>query len=77
MNLTNYEHTSMFEVFQAVKREAARHGVSVLESEIIGLVPAAALAQPGTWTCSSPGSVPHQILENRLRDVRRLSLEPH
>ena len=43
MNLTNFEKTPMFRVFELVKREAARYGVAVLESEIIGLVPAAAL----------------------------------
>src|SRR3984893_6904171 len=43
MNLTNYEKTPIFRVFEAVKREAERYGVSVLESEIVGLVPSAAL----------------------------------
>ncbi len=43
MNLTNYEKTPMFRVFELVRREAARYGVSVLESEIVGLVPSAAL----------------------------------
>ena len=43
MNLTNYEKTPIFRVFETVKREAARYGVSILESEIVGLVPAAAL----------------------------------
>src|SRR5262245_5533752 len=42
MNLTNYEKTPMFRVFETVKREAERYGVTVLESEIVGLVPAAA-----------------------------------
>ena len=45
MNLTNYEKTPIFRVFETVKREAARYGVSVLESEIVGLVPSAALMQ--------------------------------
>ena len=45
MNLTNYEKTPIFRVFETVKREAARYGVSVLESEIVGLVPSAALTQ--------------------------------
>ena len=40
MNLTNYEKTPIFRVFDLVKREAERYGVSVLESEIVGLVPA-------------------------------------
>ena len=69
MNLTNYEHTSMFDVFDAVKREAARHGVSVLESEIIGLVPAAALVQSGNVDLQLARFGPDQILENRLRDA--------
>src|SRR5438270_13608552 len=43
MNLTNYEKTPIFRVFDVVKREAARYGVHVLESEIVGLVPSAAL----------------------------------
>ena len=42
MNLTNYQKTPIFRVFEMVKREAARHGVMVLESEIVGLVPASA-----------------------------------
>src|SRR6185295_5899267 len=43
MNLTNYEKTPIFRVFETVKREAERYGVAVLESEIVGLIPAAAL----------------------------------
>src|SRR5690349_16101005 len=41
MNLTNYEKTPIFRVFELVKREAERYGVTILESEIIGLVPQA------------------------------------
>jgi glutamate formiminotransferase len=43
MNLTHFEKTPMFRVFETVKREALRYGVAILESEIVGLVPAAAL----------------------------------
>jgi glutamate formiminotransferase len=43
MNLTNYRETSMMTVFDAIAREAAVDGVRVLESEIVGLVPADAL----------------------------------
>jgi glutamate formiminotransferase len=42
MNLTNYEKTPIFRVFETVKREAERYGVSILESEIVGLVPSSA-----------------------------------
>jgi glutamate formiminotransferase len=48
MNLTDYKETSMTTVFDAIAREAALDGVRVLESEIVGLVPADALpVDPG------------------------------
>jgi len=43
MNLTDYETTSIRTVFDAVKRKAGRHGTDILESELIGLIPKAAL----------------------------------
>ena len=49
MNLTNYEKTPIFRVFELVKREAERHGVAIANSEIIGLVPAAALTASAAW----------------------------
>ena len=67
MNLTNFEKTPMFRVFEAVKREAERHGVSVLESEIVGLVPAAALTASAAWYLQLEGFTDDQILENKLR----------
>ena len=68
MNLTNYEQTPMFRVFELVKREAARDGVEVLESEIVGLVPAAALTASAAWFLQlESGFSADQILENKLR----------
>ena len=67
MNLTNFEKTPMFRVFELVKREAERHGVSVLESEIVGLVPAAALTASAAWYLQLEGFKDDQILENKLR----------
>ena len=67
MNLTNYEKTPLFRVFEAVKREAARYGVQVLESEIVGLVPAAALAHAAEFYLQLGGFRAAQVLESRLR----------
>jgi glutamate formiminotransferase len=39
MNLTDFEQTPMHVVFDEVSRLAARHGVAVEESEVIGLLP--------------------------------------
>jgi len=69
MNLTNFEKTPIFRVFETVKREAARHGVSILESEIVGLVPAAALNACAEYYLQVAGFSANQILENKLRDT--------
>ncbi len=67
MNLTNFEKTPIFRVFELVKREAERHGVMVLESEIVGLVPAKALTASAAWYLQLDTFTDDQILENKLR----------
>ncbi len=67
MNLTNYEKTPIYRVFDLVKREAARYGVQVLESEIVGLVPSAALTQTAEYFLQLEGFSAAQVLENKLR----------
>ena len=67
MNLTNYEKTPIFRVFELVRREAERYGVAVLESEIVGLVPSAALQQSVEWYLQLEGFSANQVLENKLR----------
>jgi len=67
MNLTNFEKTPIFRVFEVVKREAARHGVNVLESEIVGLVPAAVLVATADYFLQLSAFKSDQVLETRLR----------
>jgi len=67
MNLTNYEKTPIFRVFETVKREAARYGVQVLESEIVGLVPSAALNAAAEFYLQIEGFKADQVLEHKLR----------
>jgi glutamate formiminotransferase / 5-formyltetrahydrofolate cyclo-ligase len=68
MNLTNYEKTPIFRVFEMVKREAARYGVTILESEVVGLVPAAALIRSAEFYLQLERFGDEQILEKKLRD---------
>ena len=68
MNLTNYQKTPIFRVFEIVKREAERYGVSILESEIVGLVPSAALLSAAEYYLQIEGFSPQQILENKLKE---------
>jgi glutamate formiminotransferase len=67
MNLTNYQKTPIFRVFEMVKREAERYGVSILESEIVGLVPSAALTSAAEFYLQLAGFGPEQVLENNLK----------
>jgi glutamate formiminotransferase len=67
MNLTNYEKTPIFRVFETVKREAARYGVMVLDSEIVGLVPSAALIGAAAFYLQIDGFNAEQVLETKLR----------
>jgi glutamate formiminotransferase len=67
MNLTNYEKTPIFRVFETVKREAARYGVSILGSEIVGLIPSAALNAAAEFYLQIEAFKPDQVLENKLR----------
>jgi glutamate formiminotransferase len=69
MNLTNYEKTPMFRVFDVVKREAERYGVNVLESEIVGLIPAAALQNTAEYVLQIADFKSDQVLETKLRQV--------
>jgi glutamate formiminotransferase / 5-formyltetrahydrofolate cyclo-ligase len=68
INLTNHEKTPMHRVFDAVRREAERYGVRVLESEIIGLTPQAALVSAAEHYLQLARFSPDQVLEKRLRD---------
>ena len=67
MNLTNFEKTPIPRVFEFVRREAARYGVNVLESEIVGLVPQAALLAAAEYFLQIEGVTSDLVLENRLR----------
>jgi glutamate formiminotransferase len=49
MNLTDYEQTSLARAFQAVSDEAARLGVEISGTEIVGLLPRAALDRSASY----------------------------
>ncbi len=70
MNLTNYEKTPIFRVFETVKREAERYGVQILESEIVGLIPSAALLAAAAYYLQLEGFKSDQVLENKLQILK-------
>jgi glutamate formiminotransferase len=66
MNLTNYRETSIRRAFDEVAQEAERRGVKVLESEIIGLAPAAALDEETAAAVLLQGDWRGRIIERRI-----------
>lgn len=69
LNLVNYEATPIFRVFDLVKREAERYGVAVASSEIVGLVPQAALNACGEFYLQIVNFSDDLILEHRLHEA--------
>lgn len=67
MNLTNYHQTPVHAAFDAVKRAAALKGVAVEKSELVGLIPQAALAQTEGHDLQIDTLTQAQTLEHRLR----------
>jgi glutamate formiminotransferase/formiminotetrahydrofolate cyclodeaminase len=67
MNLTDFEQTSMAKAFEAVKLEANRCGVDIRNSEVVGLVPQAALDGAGEHFLRIDRFRPEMIFENRLQ----------
>lgn len=66
MNVTDYTQTSLYRVFEAVKMEAERWGVTVAGSELIGLMPLQALADSAEYYLRIENFSMNQILETRL-----------
>jgi glutamate formiminotransferase len=66
MNLVNYEKTAVYRAFEMVKMEAKRYGVPVLGSEVVGLVPMAALIQCAEYYLQIEKFSMEQVLEKRI-----------
>jgi glutamate formiminotransferase len=69
MNLTDFEQTPMHVVFEAVAREAAKDGVTVAGSEIVGLVPRKAIELSAGHSLRFENFRPEMILENRMEEL--------
>ena len=66
MNLTNFTHTPVARVVELIRREADRYGVSIVNSELVGLIPQAALIDAAQWYLQLDQFSPDQVLEKRI-----------
>jgi glutamate formiminotransferase/formiminotetrahydrofolate cyclodeaminase len=71
MNLVDYEKTQLHHVFEAVRREAARYGVQLAGSEIVGLIPQAALDRAAEYFLQIENFAHGVVLENRIEAAVR------
>ena len=67
INMTNFEQTPLYRVTEMVKSEAARYGVVVTGTEIIGLCPMKALIDSAEYYLQITDFDFHnQVLENHI-----------
>ncbi|HEX6545887.1 MAG TPA: glutamate formimidoyltransferase [Bryobacteraceae bacterium] len=70
MNLTDYEQTGLATVFEAVSKLAQERGVTIAESELIGLAPREAWEQAAAAFLKLPAFDGQKIVENRIERLR-------
>jgi glutamate formiminotransferase len=66
MNLTNYRRSALHTVFNLVRSEAESFGVSVTDSEVVGLIPLEALVDAAQFYLRLHDFGSEQILETKL-----------
>lgn len=66
INMTDYTRTSLYRAFELVRVEARRYGVSIVGSEIIGLVPMEALIDTASYYLGLENFSMEQVLEARM-----------
>jgi len=67
MNITDFEVTRISQVYRAVSSLALRHKATVVEGEVIGLIPQAACERDSEWMRQLVGfDEQTKILERRL-----------
>jgi len=73
MNLVDIDRTPLSRAYEAVRTEAAAHGIAPTWSEIVGLVPERALLDAGLRHVQLRGFTDSQLLERRVRSAMTAS----
>jgi glutamate formiminotransferase / formiminotetrahydrofolate cyclodeaminase len=66
LNLTDFRKTPIHVAVELIRREAARYGVGIESSELIGMIPQQALLDAAVWYLQLDNFRPEMVLENRL-----------
>ena len=68
INMTDYTRTALYRAFELVRIEARRYGVTIVGSEIIGLVPMEALIDTASYYLGLENFTMQQVLEARIME---------
>lgn len=68
INVCNFQEVPLHRVFEIVRSEAARFGVNIISSEIVGLTPMAALVDAAEFYLRLENFQGGQILEKRISE---------
>ena len=68
INMTDYTRTALYRAFELTRVEARRYGVSIVGSEIIGLVPMEALIDTASYYLGLENFSMQQVLEARIME---------
>ena len=66
INMTDFTRTALYRVFETVKFEAQRWGITIAGSEIVGLVPLAAIVDTAEYYLGLENFSIDQVLESKL-----------
>jgi len=77
MNLTDFNRTPIHTVQEMVRREAARHGLTITRAELIGLAPQKAFLEAAKWYFQLDDMEDDQVLEIRLADALSDDFTPY
>ena len=68
LNLVDYEKNALYRVVELIRMEAKRWGVAIAETEVYGMIPAAALVESAAYYLQLAGFDPKQVVELALLD---------
>ncbi|MBW1776801.1 MAG: glutamate formimidoyltransferase [Deltaproteobacteria bacterium] len=69
MNIVDYEKNALYRVVELIRMEAKRWGVSLVETEVYGMIPAAALLDSAAYYMQLAGFDASQVVELRLLEM--------
>jgi glutamate formiminotransferase len=71
INVVDYEKNALYRILELIRMEAKRWGVPVEETEIYGMIPAAALLDSVSYYMQIRDFNHNQVIELRLLEMLR------